>query len=297
MSKDIISEIPAIASPSLATAIGINAAIIVQKIRFWCSYNESAKKLDHYQDGEWWTYNTREEWQQQFPWLCQSSVNNILARLRELGIVVVGNYNKTKFDHTLWYRVDEERYDELRTNGGLAPIKEEIPDEKCINVKLKDNLSEELNNNLTIPYNNTYNNLSTTTGSSAEIFKVYEQEIGMLTEFVREEINDAMQQYSSEWIIEAIKEAVANNARNWKYASAILKRWKAEGYKSTKSKPRYKKRGGDEFDFMSEKFNETHRTRAEKLSALQNAQRYHTITEEQEKIAIERGLLERRNSE
>jgi len=64
-----------------------------------------------------------------------------------------------------------------------------------------------------------------------EIFKVYEQEIGALTPFVREEVIDAIEHYPRDWILEAIRESAKSNARNWKYALAILKRWKAEGYK------------------------------------------------------------------
>ena len=66
----------------------------------------------------------------------------------------------------------------------------------------------------------------------AEVFKVYEQEIGMITSFVRDDLLDALEQYPKEWIIEAIKEAVSNNARSWNYVEVILKRWKAQGFKS-----------------------------------------------------------------
>lgn len=68
--------------------------------------------------------------------------------------------------------------------------------------------------------------------SIAEIFKIYEGEIGIITSFVKEEILDAIEHYPRDWIIEAIKEAVSNNARNWNYVEAILKRWKAQGFKS-----------------------------------------------------------------
>ena len=66
----------------------------------------------------------------------------------------------------------------------------------------------------------------------AEVFKVYEQEIGMITSFVRDDLLDALEQYPKEWIIEAIKESAKNNARKWSYAEAILKSWKVNGYKT-----------------------------------------------------------------
>ena len=66
----------------------------------------------------------------------------------------------------------------------------------------------------------------------AEVFKVYEQEIGMITSFVRDDLLDALEQYPKEWIIEAIKEAAKNNVRKWSYARAILESWKVNGYKT-----------------------------------------------------------------
>ncbi len=61
------------------------------------------------------------------------------------------------------------------------------------------------------------------------IFKVYEENIGPLTPLIADALKDAEASYSSEWILEAIDLAVKSNKRNWKYAEAILKRWKEEG--------------------------------------------------------------------
>jgi len=62
-----------------------------------------------------------------------------------------------------------------------------------------------------------------------EIFSIYEQNIGPLTPLISDTLKDAEETYSAEWIAEALELAVKNNKRNWKYAEAILKRWKEEG--------------------------------------------------------------------
>ena len=67
---------------------------------------------------------------------------------------------------------------------------------------------------------------------TAKVFKAYEQEIGMITAFTREEVLDAIEHYPHDWIIEAIKEAAKNNVRKWSYARAILESWKVNGYKT-----------------------------------------------------------------
>ena len=61
------------------------------------------------------------------------------------------------------------------------------------------------------------------------VFKLYEENIGPLTPLIADALKDAEEIYQPEWIAEAIQLAVTNNKRNWKYAEAILKRWKEEG--------------------------------------------------------------------
>lgn len=65
----------------------------------------------------------------------------------------------------------------------------------------------------------------------ANIFLLYEQNIGMITPLLKDELMSAEDEYPSEWIVEAVKLAVVNNVRKWSYARAILERWKVNGYK------------------------------------------------------------------
>ena len=62
-----------------------------------------------------------------------------------------------------------------------------------------------------------------------DIFTLYEQNIGMLTPMIADELREAEKVYPETWIKDAIKEAVALNKRNWRYIAAILERWSAEG--------------------------------------------------------------------
>lgn len=61
------------------------------------------------------------------------------------------------------------------------------------------------------------------------VFMLYEQNIGPLTPMIADELRDAEQEYPAHWIAEAIQLAVERNARNWRYVSAILRRWQSEG--------------------------------------------------------------------
>jgi len=62
-----------------------------------------------------------------------------------------------------------------------------------------------------------------------DIFTLYEQNIGMLTPMIAEELREAEKLYPEAWIRDAIKEAVNQNKRKWSYISAILEHWSAEG--------------------------------------------------------------------
>jgi DNA replication protein len=61
------------------------------------------------------------------------------------------------------------------------------------------------------------------------IFLLYEQNVGLLTPLVAEELREAEERYPAEWIEEAFRLAIQQNKRKWSYIRAILKRWETEG--------------------------------------------------------------------
>ena len=63
------------------------------------------------------------------------------------------------------------------------------------------------------------------------IFALYEQNVGLLTPLIADELREAEREYPAGWIEEAFREAVSSNKRNWKYIRAILERWRTEGRK------------------------------------------------------------------
>ncbi len=61
------------------------------------------------------------------------------------------------------------------------------------------------------------------------IFTLYEQNIGLLSPIIADQLKDAADQYPAEWIEEAFRGAVEQNKRKWSYVRAILRRWETEG--------------------------------------------------------------------
>lgn len=76
--------------------------------------------------------------------------------------------------------------------------------------------------------------LPAATVAPSDIFSLYEQNIGVLTPLIVEELKEAERLYPSGWIAEAFREAVAHNKRRWSYIARILQRWEEEGKDSGK---------------------------------------------------------------
>ncbi len=58
---------------------------------------------------------------------------------------------------------------------------------------------------------------------------LYEQNIGLITPMLVDELREAEERYPREWIEEAMREAVRSNARSWRYIRKVLERWAAHG--------------------------------------------------------------------
>jgi DNA replication protein len=80
-----------------------------------------------------------------------------------------------------------------------------------------------------------------------DIFTLYEQNIGMLTPMIADELRDAERLYPQTWIRDAIKEAVSRNKRNWRYIAKILERWSAEGKSNGTYRGDFKKTDPDKY--------------------------------------------------
>jgi DnaD/phage-associated family protein len=61
------------------------------------------------------------------------------------------------------------------------------------------------------------------------IYKQYEQNFGPLTPMIAETLQQAEEDYPPDWIEEAMRIAVENNVRKWRYVEGILKDWRNRG--------------------------------------------------------------------
>ena len=61
------------------------------------------------------------------------------------------------------------------------------------------------------------------------IFELYEQNVGLLTPLLAEELREAELTYPAAWIEDAFREAVSANKRSWRYIRRVLETWATRG--------------------------------------------------------------------
>ncbi|MDE2802385.1 MAG: DnaD domain protein [Chloroflexota bacterium] len=66
-------------------------------------------------------------------------------------------------------------------------------------------------------------------GARPDVFRLYEENIGVITPMAAERLKDMEEEYPAEWIAEAFGQAVVSNARSLRYVEAVLRRWRDDG--------------------------------------------------------------------
>lgn len=114
MSKLLLDDQPLLVMPKLAAKIGLNESIILQQIHYWNQINK--KSNNNYKDGHYWTFNSIKEWQEQFPFWSEKTIQRTMTNLEKMKLIIIGNYNKLKIDRTKWYRVNYQALTILETS-------------------------------------------------------------------------------------------------------------------------------------------------------------------------------------
>ncbi|HDF5779493.1 TPA: DnaD domain protein, partial [Staphylococcus aureus] len=100
MNKLLIDDYPIQVLPKLAELIGLNEAIVLQQIHYWLNNSK------HKYDGKTWIFNSYPEWQKQFPFWSLITIKRTIYSLEKQNLLLIGNYNKAKFDKTKWYTIN-----------------------------------------------------------------------------------------------------------------------------------------------------------------------------------------------
>jgi hypothetical protein len=111
MGKLLLDSYPLVVIPELAVAIGLNEALVIQQVHYWTEINRKADRNRYV--GDYWTYNTYEEWQGNFPFWSVSTIRRIITGLERKELIITGNFNKMSMDRTKWYRINYDKLEEI----------------------------------------------------------------------------------------------------------------------------------------------------------------------------------------
>ena len=90
----------------VAQMVGVNAAVLLENIAHWCEHNQANRTNFH--DGHYWTFNSMKAFEKLFPYIKSRGIRTALDKLKDGGLIVVGNYNKSPYDRTQWYALTEK---------------------------------------------------------------------------------------------------------------------------------------------------------------------------------------------
>lgn len=144
----LFDKYPIVLDKTMATIIGLNEAIILQQVHYWLELNK--KKGRNFHKGRYWTYNTYEEWQEQFPFWSKETIKRTFKKLRDMGLIIVDRFNVYQMDRTLWYTIDYHKLNSIMKGS-------KSPDNKAQKDQMDDTQSDPMDKvSLTpaIPYNN-----------------------------------------------------------------------------------------------------------------------------------------------
>ncbi len=203
---------------TIANQFGVNAAIILQNFAFWINRNkENGSNL---KDGKHWTYITLKGLKEKFPFLSSDKIRYSISKLIDAGILTKGNFNKTKYDRTLWYSFNDDdilssiisginknsQMDKVVLQIPTSEIPQPIPDIKTdINKDVEEvqdhkhttnkNISNRIDDNITtISVNNSFEEDTT------KIIDDLKQR-----KLSKSQINEIISSYSSEYINDKVK--------------------------------------------------------------------------------------------
>ena len=133
-SRGLIDEPPLLVQPSLARALGLADAVVVQQIHYWLM--ENARHERNFINGRYWTYNSVESWRKQFSFLTEWGIRYVFDRLKKGGVLETQKLSEDKRDRTLYYTLNYDRIDDLLEQE--AEANEESPEKiaRCIRNKV-----------------------------------------------------------------------------------------------------------------------------------------------------------------
>lgn len=222
MSKILFDEAPLVIAPSFAKVVGLNESIILQQLHYWL------QKSNNQKNGYSWVYNTYEDWHKQFPFWSVSTIRRIITKLENQELIIVGNFNKIKIDKTKWYRINYPKIEGM--NSPCVQNEQSSCSNWAVHVSNLNKAIPEITTEITTDIKKEEEDASENQKRVNSPFHFFEQNgFGAIGGYMSEKISAWCDDLSDELVIEAMKIAVENGTKTWKYVEAILRDWVDKG--------------------------------------------------------------------
>ena len=122
MSSLLINEHPLIVLPSLAAAIGLNEAMVLQQVHFWAGVSDK----EH--DGHTWFYRTMEDWQHTFRFWSKSTLERAIKSLKKMDLIktakLAKHFKSNNFDQTIYYTLNYAVLAKIELQASDSPYRQ-----------------------------------------------------------------------------------------------------------------------------------------------------------------------------
>lgn len=107
--------------PSLANALGLDRAIIIQRFHFFICHEKNGRMID----GERWLWNTYEGWSREFDGMwAPKTIADHIRKLEKTGVLVSRRISTAPGVYVKFYKIDHDKLDEIADG---KPVTENQP--------------------------------------------------------------------------------------------------------------------------------------------------------------------------
>ncbi|MFP6320228.1 DnaD domain protein [Staphylococcus aureus] len=221
MNKLLIDDYPIQVLPKLAEAIGLNEAIVLQQIHYWLNNSK------HKYDGKTWIFNSYPEWQKQFPFWSLITIKRTIYSLEKQNLLLIGNYNKAKFDKTKWYSINYQTIE-----GMIRPSYQN----DTTSVSKRDDGVYQNDTTNTIDYTET--NKHRETDDVSKSFKYISTNLEIIQNPLKaEQLEHEIKTFEKDQfeIVKVATDYCKENNKGLNYLLTVLKNWNKEGVSDKES--------------------------------------------------------------
>ncbi|HEB2206558.1 TPA: DnaD domain protein, partial [Staphylococcus aureus] len=221
MNKLLIDDYPIQVLPKLAELIGLNEAIVLQQIHYWLNNSK------HKYDGKTWIFNSYPEWQKQFPFWSLITIKRTIYSLEKQNLLLIGNYNKAKFDKTKWYSINYQTIE-----GMIRPSYQN----DTTSVSKRDDGVYQNDTTNTIDYTET--NKHRETDDVSKSFKYISTNLEIIQNPLKaEQLEHEIKSFKQDQfeIVKVATDYCIENNKGLNYLLTVLKNWNKEGVSDKES--------------------------------------------------------------